>query len=199
MNKLTKPTILSISLVTVMAGAAVAPALGTIALAFSNTNPVLIKMILTIPSILIIFVSLLAGKLTEKFTKRSILIAGLIFYICGGFGGSFANSIYQLLFSRVILGVGVGLIVPLSTTLIADFFSGDERTSMMGYSQASANLGGIITTILSGALSKLSWRYAFYVYLLGVLVLFLIIFALPEPDKKRNKCSRKNKNAIIYL
>ena len=193
MNKLMKPTILSISLVTIMAGAAVAPALGSIALAFTNTNPVFIKMILTIPAILIIFISLLSGKLTEKFTKKSILIVGLLFYICGGFGGSFANSIYQLLFSRVILGVGVGLILPLSTTLIADFFSGDERTSMMGFSQASANLGGIITTILSGALSKISWRYAFYVYLIGVLVLILIIFVLPEPERKETDNVKKLK------
>ncbi|WP_411911103.1 MFS transporter [Clostridium estertheticum] len=79
------------------------------------------------------------------------------------------------MFSRVVLDMGVGLIFPLSTALIADFFSGDERISMMGFSQASSNLGGIITTILSGVLAKLSWRYAFYVYLIGVLVLLLIV------------------------
>lgn len=188
-----KTTILSSSLVTVMAGAAVSPALATIALAFPNTNPVLIKMILTIPAVLMIFFSLLSGKLTEKFTKKSILIVGLILYIVGGFGGSFANSIYPLLFSRVVLGMGVGLIYPISTSLIADFFSGDERTSMMGFSQAASNLGGIITTILSGVLAKLSWRYAFYVYLIGVLVLLLIVFVLPKQVRKETDNLNKSK------
>jgi len=36
------------------------------------------------------------------------------------------------------------------------FFSADESISMMGLSQEASNLGGIITTILSGTFSKLS-------------------------------------------
>jgi hypothetical protein len=47
MGKL-KVTILSLSLVTVMSGAAVAPALGAIANYFSNTDPLLIKLIITL-------------------------------------------------------------------------------------------------------------------------------------------------------
>ena len=54
MTKL-KVTILSLSVVTVMAGAAVGPALGVIAAYFSDADPLMIKLIITIPSLFIIF------------------------------------------------------------------------------------------------------------------------------------------------
>lgn len=54
MNRMLKPTIISIAMATVMAGAAISPALGLIAERFSNVDSVLIKLILTAPSLTVI-------------------------------------------------------------------------------------------------------------------------------------------------
>ncbi|MBC2578862.1 MFS transporter [Clostridium sp. DJ247] len=184
MKKLFKLAILSLSLLTVMSGAAVAPALGIISRYFSDVNPVFIKMILTLPAFFIIPFTLISGKLVSRLNKKTIVIIGLCLYILGGIGGGFARTIYELLFFRAILGIGVGLIMPLSTGLIADFFTNEERIKMIGYSAAVNNLGGIIATLASGLLAAISWRYSFGVYFMGVLVFLLVIFALPEPERK---------------
>jgi MFS family permease len=118
MGKL-KVTILSLSLVTVMSGAAVAPALGAIANYFSNTDPLLIKLIITLPALFIIFTSLLFSSLSSRLSSKTIAISGLFLYIVGGCGAGFVNNIYLLLAFRSILGIGVGLIMPLSTGLLA--------------------------------------------------------------------------------
>lgn len=184
MKRLLKLAILSISLLTVMSGAAVSPALGNISETFGDANILLIKMILTIPAILIIPFSLLTGKLVEKFKKKKLLIMGLVIYLIGGIGGGFSTNIYVLLFFRALLGIGVGLIMPLSTGLIADFYEKDERAKMMGYSSAINQLGGMIAIVLSGILASINWRFSFGVYALGMITLVLAIFVLSEPENK---------------
>ena len=95
------------------------------------------------------------------------------------------NSIPLILFMRALLGIGTGLISALSLSLIADFYHGDERSSTMGQSSAIATLGGIFLTILSGWLALTSWRYAFGVYLVSLIVLIMVWFSLPNPPVAR--------------
>ena len=182
-----KATILSLSLVTVMSGAAVAPALGAIADYFSKTNPLLIKLIITLPSLFIIFTSLLFSFISSRISSKTIAVSGLLFYIIGGCGAGFVNNVYFLLAFRIILGIGVGLIMPLSTGLIAYFFDKNEQSKLMGYSSAMNNLGGIIATALSGYLVSLNWRYSFAIYLLGLLVMIMVIMFLPKAEMSRTK------------
>lgn len=197
----TKLSILSISILLIMSGAAIAPALGNISETFNNSTDLFIKMILTISSLMIIPSSIISGKLTGKIKKRSLLIVGVSIYIIGGLGGGFAKNIYVLFLFRALLGIGVGLILPLSTGLIVDFFKGAERNKMMGYAMAVNNLGAVIAIISAGALASINWRFSFGVYGIAFFTLFMIIFNLPEHQKhetkKYNKLSPLNKN--IYL
>lgn len=134
-----KPTIISIAMATVIAGAAISPALGLIAANFPETNPTYIKLVLTAPSLLIIPFSFLSSYLTKKIAKRSVVLIGLAIYVFSGVGAQFTNTIGLLLLFRFILGAGVGLVMPLSFTLISDYFQGREQTEMMGYNTAFSN------------------------------------------------------------
>lgn len=187
MNKMLKPTIIAIAMATVMAGAAISPALGLIAAQFHDSDPMLIKLVLTIPSLMIIPFSFISSFLTKKISKRSIVLIGLAIYVFGGVGAQFSNTIEVLLAFRLILGAGVGLVMPLSFTLISDHFQGKERTKMMGYNTAFSNVGGIITMLLAGYLAAFNWSVPFNVYWLGLVIFVLVFFFLPknEPLKPR--------------
>lgn len=201
MNRMLKPTILSISLLTVMSGAAVAPALARIAVSFPDVSPTSIKLILTMPAVFIILFSLLSGRLSARFSKRRLLACGLVIYLLGGVGGGLANRFELLLAARAMLGMGVGLIMPLSTGLIADFFVGDQRARMMGYATAASNLGGIFATLLSGMLAVYNWRYAFGVYAASLAVLLLVLLFLPESGGKqvRQDDERSRLPKAVYI
>lgn len=194
MNRMLKPTIISIAMATVMAGAAISPALGLIAANFSDTNPTLIKIVLTAPSLLIIPFSFISSYLTRKISKRSIVMIGLAIYVISGVGAQFTNTIGMLLAFRFILGAGVGLVMPLSFTLISDYFTGKEQVKMMGYNTAFSNFGGIVTMLLAGYLASFNWRMPFNVYWLGLFIFILVFFFLPkdeplggDPEEKKTK------------
>lgn len=199
-RQLMKLSILSISLLTIMASAAISPALAKIRQAFPGTDVTLIKLVLTLPSLLIIPFSLLSGWLAQRVKKKNILLIGLLIYLLAGAGGGLAGSITQLLIVRGLFGVGVGLIIPLSTSLIADFFEREERTKMMGYSGSVSHIGGVVFLLISGWLACFSWRYAFGVYGLALVTALMIIFWLPEPVYKRAPGLTKSKLPVgVYV
>lgn len=199
MNKLAKPAILSISLLIIMTGNAVSPALGEISDAFNDAQASTIKLVLTLPSFVIIPFSFISSKLSESVKKRRLIIIGTIIYLIGGVAGGFARTINELLLSRAVLGMGMGFLMPYTTSLIADFYKGTERTVMMGLSNAVANFGGIVATLIAGALAIYSWRYIFAVYSAALIVFLLIIFGLPEPPvtTKSNTKFSVNKKVIV--
>ncbi len=179
---------------TVMSGAAIAPALGVIAKAFPEATPTMIKMILTAPALAIIPFTFLTSYLTTILPKRNIALIGLVAFLIGGVTPQFMPSIEWIIFFRLILGAGVGVLMPLSQSLIYDHFTGKERTRMMGFNSAFSNLGGIVTMLIAGWLATFGWQLPFYVYLLGTLVFILIFFFLPkgeiqkpQPNEKRAK------------
>jgi len=201
-SRMLEPTILSVSLLTIMASAAVAPALGKIRLAFPGVHETLIKLVLTLPPLFIIPFSLLTGWLVYRVKKKTIIIIGLIIYFLAGIGGGFARNITELLVIRAILGIGVGLIMPLSTTLVGDFFAGEARSRIMGYAVSVQNLGGVIFQIAAGYLAVMSWRYSFGVYFMALIILILIMLFLPEPPRATPKEGQKSKGRLplkVYI
>ncbi len=188
-SRLLKPTILSLSFLSILSGAAVSPALGRIQQAFPEASELTVQMILTLTPLFIIPFSLLTGRLSLKINKRHILFAGLTIYLLAGVGGGLMNSLPMILVMRALLGIGTGLISALSLSLIADFYHGNERSTTMGQSSAIATLGGIVLTLLSGWLALLSWRFAFGAYLVSLIVLIMVYFYLPEPPTSNQQKS----------
>lgn len=199
MKKSGKLAILSISLLTIMTSAAISPALSTIQSHFFDVDEIYIKMIITIPAIFIIPVTLLTGKLIFIFKKKTLLITGALLYVIGGVSGGYANTIWALLAFRSLLGIGVGLLLPLARGLIADFFSGEERTEMMGYATSFNNFGGIVAFIVAGFLSVYSWRYPFFIYSLGLLVIYMVIFHLPSQEIKEKSNAKIEVNKNVWV
>ncbi|MDQ7730423.1 MFS transporter [Halomonas sp. SpR8] len=175
-----KLSILSISLITVMAGAMIAPAVAKIGLAFPDATNFEINLLTSLHAGLVVPFSFVSGYLTKRFAKKSILIVSLIMYLVGGIGGFLSPSMEFMLVTRVILGIAIGLMIPLSITLISDYYEGEERTKTLGLQSAATNLGGIIAIVVSGILAMISWRYSFLAYAIAFLALFMVIFFLPK-------------------
>jgi len=173
-------TILSISLLTVMAGAAIAPALGVIGKHFAGQSPLLIQLIVSLPALFIILTNLVFPLLCRLMRTRTLALAGLSLYVLAGAGTFFVDNIWILLAFRALMGVSVGMIMPLSTGLLAYYFPPEEQASLMGLSAAMNQMGGVVATFLAGMLASVSWNYAFLVYLLGLIAIILVALFLPN-------------------
>ena len=177
-------TILSISLLTVMAGAAMAPALGVIRSHFADRSSLLIQLIVSLPALTIIIANLFFPLLCRLMRTRTIAVTGLLMYVIFGAGAFLADNIWIILLLRALLGVSVGMIMPLSTGLLAYYFPPEEQPRLMGLAAFMSQMGGVIATLLSGLLANISWNYAFLVYLLGLPALVLVAFNLPNERLK---------------
>ena len=173
-------TILSMSLLTVMAGAAIAPALGIIKAHFSDVPQLLVQFIVSMPALLIIVTNLFFLPLSRWLRTRAIATTGLLLYVVAGAGCFFVDDIWLLLALRALLGVSVGLIMPLSTGLLAFYFPPEEQARLMGLSAAMNQMGGVVATLLAGLLAIIGWNYAFLVYLLGLIALVMVWLWLPD-------------------
>jgi MFS family permease len=189
------PAILSLSLLTVMAGAAVAPALDVIRAYFSHDDPMLVQMIISVPALFIVLTSFVFPRLCVRFGAKTLVTAGLVLYTAGGCAAGLFSNIWTVLAARALVGIGVGIIMPLSTGLLAFWFPAGEQEKLMGWSSAMNQMGGVVATLLSGALAGISWRASFLVYLLGLGSIVLCLRHLPD-EKIRNDAARMSPETI---
>ena len=173
-------SILSLSLLTVMAGAAVAPALEVIRAHFSDASRTSVQLIVSMPAVFIVITNLCFNRLAEKFGSKTLVMTGLVLYTAGGCGAGLFDSIGLVLLMRALVGVGVGMIMPLSTGLLTYYFPPEKREGLLGLASAANQLGGVIATLLAGLLAGISWRLSFMVYLMGLISIVLCLIFLPN-------------------
>ena len=172
--------ILSLSLLTVMAGAAVAPALDAIRAHFAEEPVALIRLIISMPALFIALSSPLFPALAKRFTAKVLALGVLVCYVVAGVAAGIADNIWVLLAFRALLGFSVGIIMPLSTGLLSFYFPPEKMDRLMGYSSAMNQMGGVVGTLLAGLLATVSWRTSFLVYLMGVICIVLCAVKLPN-------------------
>ncbi len=133
------------------------------------------------------FLSIVTGRLTDKFGSRFILtISGFLLGV-GYILMSRTNAVWELyLFYGVIMGIGMsGVIIPLLTTLSRWFVK--KRGMMNGLSIAGTGIGTIVMPILANRLiSSYGWRISFIAF--GVISFVIIIltgqFLRRDPQSK---------------
>lgn len=76
-------SILSLSLLTVMAGAAVAPALNVIQAHFAQSSQTFVQMIISIPALFIVITNFFFPKLCRRLNTRTLVLLGLSLYTVG--------------------------------------------------------------------------------------------------------------------
>lgn len=154
--------------------------------ALPDVNPTLITFILTISSLFVIPSSLIAGKLVEqgKLSKKGSLLIGFTLFSLGGAAGGLFPNIYWILFTRAFVGIGSGFATAMVASIVADYFFGETRATVMGLYNALGSLLAIGLTVFAGYLAMISWRLPFYAYLLcGLIVLYHALVLKRNPPK----------------
>lgn len=123
----------SVSAVTSLPGLAVSPILGDLNTIFPSASDLEIQMLTSLPSLLIIPFVLLSGKLSVGRDKLRILVVGLVIFLLSGIACLFIRNITALILVACILGIGAGMVIPLSTGLVVAYFTGEYRVRQLGY------------------------------------------------------------------
>ena len=166
----------SISALNALPGLAVTPILGKLSVIFPHSTELDVQMLSSLPSLLIIPFIILAGKLTEKVNFIRLLQVGLAIFALSGILYLFAGKMWQLIAISAMLGVGSGMIIPLSTGLISKYFVGPYRVKQFGFSSAITNITLVVATAVTGYLAEVNWHLPFVVYLFPLVSLVLSVY-----------------------
>ncbi len=130
----------------------------------------------------------IAGKLSDIYGSKKILLTLLVLYIVGVVIGGFSENISFLLTSRIIQGVGLAA-VPVAFSIIRDSFPPDKLAMPVGVFSSAAS-GGSIVGLLVGAsiIQNFGWHVTFFfIAPAAVIVTFMIARFVPTGDKPKQQ------------
>lgn len=179
---LTKIVLVLTGMMTVMAGALIAPTLPSIQSYFSSVPSIelITPLVLTVVSLACIIFAPVIGYLLDRISKRKIFLTSLLLFAASGSAGLYLNSVWAIVASRVILGLAVAGISACTLTLVGDYFEGSERNELIGIVTAFMSMGGMIFVPLSGYLTQFNWHLPFALYLFPLFILPLAFISIPD-------------------
>jgi MFS family permease len=124
------------------------------------------------------------GKLTDKYGRKRLLIAGLIVYGVGAVLSAVAPGLGILILGNSILeGVGTAMLIPpvyILTTLL--FTNVTSRARAFGTISAMGGLGAAAGPLIGGLIaSAISWRAAFVFQALVIVVIVVLSRHVEDP------------------
>lgn len=139
----------------------------------------------------------IVGKLSDLYGRRLLYLIGVIIFIIGSGLCATAATMEQLVFYRGLQGIGGGMIMPLSQTIIGDIFSAEQRAKWQGVFGALFGLSSVIGPFIGGVIvDSISWHW---IFLINVPFGFLSAILLYIGLKNENLGRKIEKVSIDYL
>ncbi|HEY2418427.1 MAG TPA: MFS transporter, partial [Steroidobacteraceae bacterium] len=125
---------------------------------------------------------LLFGLLADRFGRRRMLSASILFYSICTFACGLSTTIFALGVFRFLLGLGMGGEWNTGATLVAETWPAEWRGRAMGIVQSSWGVGYALAAVVAWLiLAHASWRWVFFAGILPGLLVFWIQRSVPEP------------------
>jgi DHA2 family multidrug resistance protein len=104
------------------------------------------------------------GFLTSRFGRTRVFVTSVSGFTLASVLCGMAQSLDQIVIFRVLQGIFGAALVPLSQTVLYDFFPAERRGSAMALWGIGVQVGPVLGPILGGWLTQnYSWRWVFYV------------------------------------
>ncbi|MGC9516693.1 MAG: MFS transporter [Methanomicrobiales archaeon] len=158
-------------------------ALPTIATALHTTSA---QLVWINAAYIIIFGStiLLGGSLGDKYGRKWTLLLGMIIFGLGSVGAGLSSNPLTLIFMRGFMGVGGGLLMPATLSIITNIFPDSERQKAIGTWAGMSGIGVAVGPLAGGAiLTYFHWSWVFFVNV-PIVIAGLIAIALLVPHSK---------------
>jgi MFS family permease len=141
-----------------------------------------------------------AARFAERFNRARLMAIAITAWsamtaLCG-----VAQNFAQLLLFRIGVGAGEGGCIPISHSILADYFTPKQRGVVMSIVSSAPPLATILAPIIGGLVAEVwGWRMAFLVLgLPGVVLALLVWFTLKEPRQSQPKAEQTKKPATFW-
>lgn len=178
----------------------VTPVLGTLSERYGEYGTSTVQLLQTVPYLLIMVGSFMIGWLTTRFTKKKIVMFGLLVIGVCGLIPFFTENFYVLFATRILIGFGFGIVGPLNTAIITDFFPPEERAGYMGLHVLGMGIGAMAGNVLGGVLAGFGYQTFYLVYGIALISMAAVSVLLVEtPPVALEKGGKMKMNAKVYI
>lgn len=109
------------------------------------------------------------GYLSDRLSRKIIIVPALLLYGAGGLLAGLASTIFSnayiwVLVGRILQGVGAAGTAPIAMALVGDIFKGGEQSKILGIFEASNGLGKVLSPIFGSLLALIVWHSVFFAF-----------------------------------
>jgi EmrB/QacA subfamily drug resistance transporter len=132
---------------------------------------------------------LVGGRLGDTIGLKRIFIVGVALFTTASAVCGIAQDGGTRIAARLLQGLAGAIIAPTSVALVATTFpKGPARNAAVAVFGATASVSSVLSLVVGGALTGVSWRLVFLVNVpIGLLVIYLARTALRETQQERIK------------
>ncbi len=128
----------------------------------------------------------IAGKWTDQYGRRKMIIYGLVGLTASMFIFYAVDTIWWLYFSRVIGGIGAALLVPAIFAYVADITTMEQRAKGNSLISAAMSLGIVIGPGIGGFLTEYGLKVPFLISaIVSLLAVIFSIIVLKESQQEQ--------------
>ncbi|GLS99755.1 MFS transporter [Sphingobium jiangsuense] len=126
--------------------------------------------------------SLGLSPLADVVGRRPMVLLALALLTLGSLASALSRTIWELGISRGVTGLGIGVMMSLTTAVAAEFSNGRSRAFAIAATTVGVSVGGMLGGLAAAALLETcGWEWVFgLAALLGAVLFFLALIALPE-------------------
>ena len=131
---------------------------------------------------------LVFGRIADKFGRLPIFKINLLFFIVASIIAAFSFDIYTLFITRFILGVAVGMDIPVSQAFLAEISPNEKRGRLAGSLPNIMWLAGAIASVVLALIIQPfadmeTWRWLFGIAALPAAFVYVMRRFLPESPR----------------
>ena len=131
--------------------------------------------------------ALFCGKITDRLGRKKVILASAVIFAVGALWSGFAPDIYHLIFSRLFLGVAIGVSSFAVPLYIAEISPARMRGTLVSMFQLMITIGVLISYLsdlfFANELDVTCWRPMFYVGVIPALILLVGMSFMPETPR----------------
>lgn len=137
--------------------------------------------------------SLIWGPIADKFGRSRVLAATIFVYAIFTGAAALSQTVWQLALFRLLAGIGIGGEWALAGTYVAEAWPEDRRKMGAGYLQTGYYAGFFLASALNYTVAPhYGWRAMFWCGLTPVIVSFIVLFRVKEPQRWQQKAKVKS-------
>jgi MFS family permease len=146
----------------------------------------LFSWLIALPALGSAVATLMFGKFSDMYGRRSILLTSLGLFFVGAVLSALATSMVISIVVRVVLALGQGALAPLCFSVIGDLFPPEQRARWSGMLNLPAGIAATIAPTLGGLItdSSMGWRGLFWVSAPLVLICGVLV-AMGVPGRQQ--------------